>query len=56
MWAYGHHFHTEYDDEGNITQYCGVEIEFDQSSRASHCDENMIEGKSGYTGNIQEIM
>jgi hypothetical protein len=56
VWAYGHHFHTEYVDEGHIIQNCGVEIEFDQSSRASHRDENLIEGKLGYIGKIQEIM
>jgi hypothetical protein len=43
MWAYGHHFCTKYADEGHITQDCGVEVEFDQSSRASHRDENLIE-------------
>jgi hypothetical protein len=56
MWAYGHHFHTEYVDDGHITQDCGVEVEFDQSSHASHRDQNLIEGKLGYIGKIQEIM
>jgi hypothetical protein len=56
MWAYGHHFHTEYVDEGYITKDCGVKVEFDQSSRVSHHDENLIEGKLGYIGNIQDIM
>jgi hypothetical protein len=57
MWAYGHHFFTEYVDEGHITQDCGVEVvDFDQSSHASHCDENVIDGKLGYIGKIQEIM
>jgi hypothetical protein len=56
MWAYGHHFHTEYVDDGHITQDCGVEVEFDQSSHASHHDQNLIEGKLGYIGKIQEIM
>jgi hypothetical protein len=56
MWAYGNHFYTEYVDEGHITQYCGVEVESDQSSCASHCDENLIKGKLGYIGKIQEIM
>jgi hypothetical protein len=56
MWAYGHHFRTEYVDEGHITRDCGVEVEFNQSSRASHRDENLIEGELGYIGKIQEIM
>jgi hypothetical protein len=56
MWAYEHHFCPEYADDGHITQYFGVEVKFDQSSRASHRDENTIEGKLGYIGNIQEIM
>jgi hypothetical protein len=56
MWAYGHHFRTEYVDDDRITQDCGEEVEFNQSSRASHRDENLIEGKLGYMGKIQEIM
>jgi hypothetical protein len=56
MWAYGHHFHTKYVDDGHITQDCGVEVQFDQSSHASHHDQNLIEGKLGYIGKIQEIM
>ena len=39
-----------------MTQDCGVEVDFDQSSCSSHCDENLIEGKLGYVGKIQEIM
>jgi hypothetical protein len=54
--GYVHHFHTEYADEGHITQDCGVKVKLNQSSRASHCDENLIEGKSGYIGKIQQIM
>ena len=56
MWAYGHHFQTEYANDEHITQDCGVEAEFNQSSHASHCDQNLIEGKLGYIGMIQEIM
>jgi hypothetical protein len=56
MSAYGQHFFTEYVDEGNITQDCGVEVEFYHSGSASHHDENLIEGKLGYIGKIQEIM
>jgi hypothetical protein len=56
MWAYGHHFPTEYVDDGHITQYCGVEVKFNQSSHASHCDQNLIEEKLDYIRNIQEIM
>ena len=56
MWAYKHHFHTEDVDDGHVTQDCGVEVEFDQSSRSSHYDKNLIEGKLGYVGKIQETM
>jgi hypothetical protein len=56
MWAYGHPFHIEYVDEGHITQDCGVEVMFDQSSHASHHNKNLIEGKSSYIGKIQDIM
>jgi hypothetical protein len=56
MWAYVHPFCTKYVDEGHIVQYCGMEVEFDQSSLSIRCDENMIKGKLGYIGNIQEIM
>jgi hypothetical protein len=33
-----------------------VEVEFDQSSHASHHDQNLIEGEFGYARKIQEIM
>jgi hypothetical protein len=56
MWAYGHHFSTDYADDGHISQDCGVEVEFDQSSCASLCNENLIEGKLGYIEKIQKIM
>ena len=56
MWAYIHHFCTEDANDGHMTQDCGVEVEFDQSSHSSHCDENLVEGKLGYVGKIQEIM
>jgi hypothetical protein len=56
MWEYGHHFHTKYVDVGHIKHDCGIEVEFNQSSCASHHEENLIEGKLGYIGNIQEIM
>ena len=56
MWAYGHPFHIEYGDDGHITQDCGLEVEFDQSSHANHCYQNLIEGKLGYIRKIQEIM
>ena len=56
MWAYEHHFCTEDADDGHTTKDCGVEVEFDQSSCFSHRDENLIEGKLGYIGKIQEIM
>ena len=39
-----------------MTHDYGVEVEFDQSSCVSHCDENIIERKLGHVGKIQEIM
>ena len=56
MWAYGHYFRTEDVDDGHVTQDCGVEFEFDQSSRASHCDQNTIQGKLGYVEKVKEII
>ena len=56
MWAYGKHFRTKYVDAGNITQDCGVEVEFDQSIRSSHHDQNLVQGTLGYVRKIQEII
>ena len=56
MWAYGHHFHTENVDARNITQDCGVEVKFDQSSRSSHRDQNLVQGTLGYVRKIHEII
>ena len=56
MWAYGHHFCIENADVGNITQDRGVEVEFDQSSRSSHRDQQLVRGTLGYVGKIQEII
>ena len=41
MWAYGHDFCTENVDDGNMTQDCGVEVEFDQSIQSSHRDQQL---------------
>ena len=56
MWAYGHHFRTENANAGNITKDYGVEVEFDQSSWSSHCDQQLVRGIVGYVGKIQEII
>ena len=56
MWEYGHHFRTENADARNITQDCGVEVEFNQSSRSSHCDQQLVIGTLGYIEKIQEII
>ena len=53
MWEYGHHLCTKDADGGTFTQDCGVEVEFDQSSHASHHDRNLIGGMLGYVENIQ---
>jgi hypothetical protein len=56
MWEYGHNFKIKYVDDGNITQDCGVEVDFNQSSHASHHYQNLIERKLDYIVKIQEIM
>jgi hypothetical protein len=56
MWINGNQFCTEYANYGHVTQYCGVEVEFDQSNCVSHHDQNLIEGRLGYIRKIQEIM
>ena len=56
MWAYGHHFHTENANYGHMTQDCGVEVDFDQSSWASYHNKSLVRGTLGYVGKIQEII
>ena len=56
MRAYGHHFCIENVDDGHMTQDYGVEVEFDQSSRSSHRDLNLVRGTLGYVGKVQEII
>jgi hypothetical protein len=56
MWAYGHHFHIDDVNDGHMAQDFGVEVEFDQSSRARHHNQNTIQWKLGYIGKIQEII
>ena len=48
MWAYEHHFFTENVDDGHMTQDCGVEVEFDQSSQSNHRDQNLVRRMLGY--------
>ena len=55
MWAYGQNFHTENVDAGNITEDYGVEVEFNQSSLSSHCDQQLVRGTLGYVRKLQEI-
>ena len=56
MSSYIHHFLIEDAYDRNLTQDYGVEVEFDQSSHASHYDEKLIEEMLGYIGKVQEIM
>ena len=56
MWAYEHHFCTENVDDGHMTQDCEVEVKFDQSTWASHHDQNLGQGMLGYVEKIQEII
>ena len=39
-----------------MTQDHGVEVDFDQTSRSSHCDQNLVRGTLGYVKKIQEII
>ena len=56
MCSYVHNFHTKDASDGRVTQDRGVEVKFDQSSRASHRDQNLIGGMLGYVKKIQEII
>ena len=56
MWAYGHHFRMKNSNDGLMTQDCGVEVNFDQSSRSSHHDQNLVRGTLHYVEKIQEII
>ena len=56
IWDYGQHFHTNDVDYGHVTQDYGVEVDFNQSTCASHCDLNLIGGMLGYVKKIQEII
>ena len=56
MWAYGHNFRIENADDGHMTQDCGVEFEINQSSQASHHDQNLVREMLGYVGKIQDII
>lgn len=56
MWAYGHHFRIENLNDGHMTQDYGLEVKFNQSSRYSHRDQNLVRGMLGYVEKIQEII
>lgn len=56
MWPYGNNFDMEDVDDGCMTQNYGVEVEFSQSSHASHYDQNLIKQILGYIRKIQEII
>ena len=56
MRARGHHFRTENADDGHIIKYYAVEVEFDQSTQASHRDQNLVWGILCYIRKIQEII
>jgi hypothetical protein len=46
MWAYEYKFFTKDVHDGCVTLEYGVEVKFDQSSHAIHCDQNLIDEKS----------
>lgn len=56
MWAYNQHFRIKKKDSNRMTFDYGVMLDFDQASRASTKDTNLIEGKIQYVGKIQEIL
>ena len=56
MWAYGHHFCTKDVFNGRVTEDCGVTVDFNQSSCASHREQNLIGGMLGYVEKILEII
>ena len=43
-------------DDGCMTQDHGVKVKFDQSSRVSHRDKNLMQWTLGYIREIQEII
>jgi hypothetical protein len=53
MWAYGIHYRV---DVKRRSFDCGIMVEFNQSSRSSSKDKNIIEGNIQYVGKIQEII
>ncbi len=55
MWAYGQHLRIQKLDDLHTTQESCVVASFEQQSRASSKDTNMIEDELGYTGVIQAI-
>ena len=55
MWAYGQHLRIQKLDDLRTTQDSCVVASFEQQSRASTKDTNMIEDELGYTGVIQAI-
>ncbi len=55
MWAYGQHLRIQKLDDLRTTQDSCVVASFEQQSRASSKDFNLIENELGYTGVIQAI-
>jgi len=56
MWSYGQHFIIKNYDHNRVTFYYVVMVDFDQASRASTKDKNLIEGTLQYVEKIQQII
>lgn len=56
MWAYGQHFRIESVDVRRMTQDSGIVARFEQQSRASVRDANVIGDELRYVGVLEQII
>jgi len=56
MWAYGNHFHSEDVNDQHVTLEYEMEVKFNQTSRISQHDQNLLKEKLGYVRNIEKII
>ena len=55
MWAYGHHYRVERVDNKRRTYDCGIMANFQQESRSSARDPNVVSDDLDYVGTLQHI-
>lgn len=55
MWAYGQHLRVKKIDDHRITQDSCIVASFQQLSRASARDTNVIDDELGYVGDLEAI-